>query len=53
MPHSVAVAGFSSDPWRYERGRPGYPPDALRLIFDVVPNGPGDVILTLAPAPGS
>ncbi len=52
MPHPVAVSGFSSDPWRYERGRPGYPPEAVRFILDAVPNGPDDLILDVGAGTG-
>ncbi len=52
MPHPVAVSGFSSDPWRYERGRPGYPPEAVRFVLDTVPNGPDDLILDVGAGTG-
>lgn len=52
MPHPVAVSGFSSDPWRYERGRPGYPPDALRFVLDNIPHGPDDLVLDVGAGTG-
>ncbi len=52
MPHPVAVSGFSSDPWRYERGRPGYPPEAVRFVLETVPNGPEDLILDVGAGTG-
>lgn len=50
MSHPVALTGFSTDPWRYEWGRPEYPPDALRFILATIPNGPGDLTETIPPA---
>lgn len=52
MPHPVAVSGFSSDPLRYERGRPGYPPEAVRFILAKVPHGPDDLILDVGAGTG-
>lgn len=52
MPHPVAVSGFSSDPWRYERGRPGYPPDAVRFMLENVPHGADDLILDIGAGTG-
>lgn len=52
MPHPVAVAGFSSDPRRYEQGRPGYPPDALSFILAGIPTGPGDLIFDVGAGTG-
>ncbi len=52
MAHPVAASGFSSDPWRYERGRPGYPPEAVRFILDQIPNGAGDLVLDVGAGTG-
>ena len=52
MAHPIAISGFSSDPWRYERGRPGYPPDAVRFLLDTIPNGPDDLILDVGAGTG-
>lgn len=38
MPHPIAIEGFSSDPWRYELGRPGYPEEAIGAILEFVPD---------------
>lgn len=34
--HAVAQAGFENEADTYERTRPSYPPEALRLVFDTI-----------------
>ncbi|HEY5651995.1 MAG TPA: class I SAM-dependent methyltransferase [Acidimicrobiia bacterium] len=52
MPHPVALSGFSTDPDRYESGRPGYPPEAVRFLIDSLSAGPGDLILDVGAGTG-
>ncbi len=40
-PVHPAVSGFDTDPARYERSRPGYPPQATRYLVDRLGLGPG------------
>ena len=50
--HPVAEEGFGSDPERYERGRPGYPPEAVDAIFDFARLSPKDRVLDVAAGTG-
>jgi SAM-dependent methyltransferase len=52
MPHPVAISGFSSDPRRYEQGRPGYPPDAVGFVLENIPSDPDDLILDIGAGTG-
>lgn len=52
MPHPVALSGFSTDPVRYETGRPGYPPEAIRFVVERLSVGPGDLVLDVGAGTG-
>ncbi len=52
MPHPVAISGFSTDPNRYEAGRPGYPVEAIRFLVDGIAAEPGDLILDVGAGTG-
>ncbi len=49
--HPLAAA-FDTAADAYERGRPGYPPDAVAAIADRLALGPGRVVLDLAAGTG-
>ena len=46
--HPAAAAGFSSAADEYERGRPGYPAEAIAWIAGQLQIGPGRDVLDLA-----
>ena len=50
--HPVAAAGFGADPERYERGRPGYPIDAVAAMLDFAGLSSGTMILDVAAGTG-
>lgn len=52
MIHPVADQGFGSDPERYERGRPGYPREAVDAILRFASIDETDRILDLAAGTG-
>lgn len=47
-----AVQGFDRAAERYERARPGYPPEALEYLREALRLGPGDVVLELGAGTG-
>ena len=50
--HPTATAGFGRAADAYERGRPGYPPDAVDHIAAALGLGPGATVLDLAAGTG-
>jgi SAM-dependent methyltransferase len=50
--HPAAAAGFSLAADAYERGRPGYPEEAMAWIAEQLGLGPGRVVLDLAAGTG-
>ncbi|MBT8213482.1 MAG: methyltransferase domain-containing protein [Acidimicrobiia bacterium] len=50
--HSVAAEGFSADGWRYERGRAGYPADAVEWLVDNIGIGTGSLVADIAAGTG-
>jgi MOSC domain-containing protein YiiM/SAM-dependent methyltransferase len=50
--HPLAVRGFGHAADAYERGRPGYPPDAVASIAGWLELGPGRTVLDLAAGTG-
>ncbi len=50
--HPTAAAGFGRAANAYERGRPGYPPDAVDHIAAALGLGPGTAVLDLAAGTG-
>jgi SAM-dependent methyltransferase len=52
MVHEAASSGFGSSAAAYERGRPGYPDDAVRAIADHLDLAPGRRVLDLAAGTG-
>ncbi|MEW6060147.1 MAG: methyltransferase domain-containing protein [Actinomycetota bacterium] len=50
--HPAADAGFGSAAGAYERGRPGYPADAVAHLIRVLGIGPSDTVLDLAAGTG-
>jgi SAM-dependent methyltransferase len=50
--HEVAARGFARAPAAYERGRPGYPEEAVSYLLDVLRIRPGTRVLDLAAGTG-
>lgn len=50
--HPAAARGYARSATLYERGRPGYPPDAIALLVDRLAIGPGRRVLDLAAGTG-
>lgn len=50
--HDAAARGFPRAVEDYERGRPGYPPEAVARLVEVLPIGPGRRVLDLAAGTG-
>jgi SAM-dependent methyltransferase len=50
--HEAAARGFAQAVGAYERGRPGYPPDAVERLCEAVGIGPGRAVLDLAAGTG-
>ena len=46
--HEIAARGFARAPAAYERGRPGYPEEAVACLLDVLGIKPGTLVLDLA-----
>jgi SAM-dependent methyltransferase len=51
-PHPTAAAGFGRTADAYERGRPGYPQDAVDHVAAALRLGPGRLVLDLAAGTG-
>jgi SAM-dependent methyltransferase len=51
--HPTAAVGFDRGADAYGRGRPGYPPDAIRALIEVGELGPGRKVLDLAAGTGA
>ena len=52
MPTHAAVEGFDRAADAYERGRPGYPPDAIGAVVEALGIGPGRRVLELGSGTG-
>lgn len=52
MIHEAAARGFAQAVDAYERGRPGYPPEAVERLCEAVGIGPGRAVLDLAAGTG-
>lgn len=52
MIHESAARGFAQAAEAYERGRPGYPPEAVERLCEAVGIGPGRAVLDLAAGTG-
>lgn len=50
--HPVARSGFGTSADRYERGRPGYPPEAVRWLVDRLGMGPGTTVADIGAGTG-
>jgi SAM-dependent methyltransferase len=50
--HEIAARGFARAPAAYERGRPGYPDEAVSFLLRVLRIEPGTVVLDLAAGTG-
>jgi SAM-dependent methyltransferase len=50
--HPVAARGFGDSPERYDRGRPGYPPEAVEWLVTHLQAGPGRVVADLGAGTG-
>ena len=50
--HPLATRAFGGAPEDYERGRPGWPVDAVAALLDRFGVGPGDTVLDLAAGTG-
>jgi SAM-dependent methyltransferase len=50
--HRAAAAGFAASAPEYERGRPGYPPEAVELVVAELGLGRGSRVLDLAAGTG-
>ena len=50
--HAAAEVGFGSAADRYERGRPGYPPDAVAHLVSELGIAPGRTVVDLAAGTG-
>jgi SAM-dependent methyltransferase len=50
--HEAAARGFARAADAYERGRPGYPPEAVEHLRDALGIGPGRAVLDLAAGTG-
>jgi SAM-dependent methyltransferase len=50
--HEVARAGFGAEAEAYERGRPSYPPAAVRFVVDALGIGPGRTVLDIGAGTG-
>jgi SAM-dependent methyltransferase len=50
--HDAAARGFERAVGDYERGRPGFPPDAVRAVVEALGIGPGKRVLDLAAGSG-
>jgi SAM-dependent methyltransferase len=50
--HAAAEVGFGSAADRYERGRPGYPADAVSFVIDELVIAPGRTVVDLAAGTG-
>jgi SAM-dependent methyltransferase len=50
--HEEAARGFQQGADAYERGRPGYPPDAVRWLREELSLGPGRTVLDVAAGTG-
>jgi hypothetical protein len=50
--HGTAERGFTAGADAYERARPGYPADAVRVVVERLDLRPGRTVLELVPAPG-
>jgi SAM-dependent methyltransferase len=50
--HRTAASGFSAAAAAYERGRPGYPPEAVQLLARELQIGPGRTVVDLAAGTG-
>ena len=48
----VAARGFQAGAEAYERGRPGYPADAVDALTDALGVGPGVTVVDLAAGTG-
>ena len=51
--HRAAATGFSRAAAEYQRGRPGYPEEAVALLAERLGLGPGRVVLDLAAGTGA
>jgi SAM-dependent methyltransferase len=51
--HRAAAEGFSRAAGAYQRGRPGYPPDAIALLAERLELAPGCTVLDLAAGAGA
>lgn len=50
--HDIAARGFGRGAADYERGRPGYPPDAVELLAHELALGPGRSVLDVGAGTG-
>ncbi|NNK91765.1 MAG: methyltransferase domain-containing protein [Acidimicrobiia bacterium] len=50
--HRIAAEGFSEDGWRYERGRAGYPSEAVDWLVDHLRIGPNSMVADVAAGTG-
>jgi SAM-dependent methyltransferase len=50
--HKIAAEGFSEGAEAYERGRPGYPPEAIECLADRLELGSGTEVIDLAAGTG-
>jgi SAM-dependent methyltransferase len=50
--HPAAATGFELGVGDYERGRPGYPPEAVRVLCEALRLAPGRTVLDLAAGTG-
>lgn len=48
----AAVCGFDTDPHRYDRARPGYPPAAVAVLVDQLALAPGTCVADLGAGTG-
>jgi hypothetical protein len=51
--HPSAAQGFDRAAAAYERGRPGYPPEAVTIVAEALGLGPVSRVVDLAPEPAS
>jgi SAM-dependent methyltransferase len=50
--HAAASSGFQAGAAAYERGRPGYPPEAVEILVRELGLGPGRTVVDLAAGTG-
>lgn len=50
--HEKAATGFAKDASAYERGRPTYPPDAIRHLVEALDLGPGTRVVDVGAGTG-